>query len=149
MDDCSRLSFDPAQDTSDWRCSGSVQDDGNGVHRCPDNDVATSFAVNPDVRVQAETKGEDGLDEGVAEQKDAEEPGGTESGRPEDDRRTVNPEEAADPEPKERTGETLEGRHVPGGAWLTKVRSFLKDAIKIKRENTAGGERVGTVRSGE
>ncbi|KAJ1176094.1 hypothetical protein NDU88_001377 [Pleurodeles waltl] len=140
-----RLSFDPAQDASDWRCSGSAQDDKNGVHRCPDNDVATSFHVNPDVRVHAETKGEDGLEEGVTEQKDAEEPGGTESGGPEDDRRTGNTEEAADPEPKERTGETLEGRHVPGGAWLTKcdrTSSLVKrEAGKKRKERHFMGQK--------
>ncbi|KAJ1218983.1 hypothetical protein NDU88_006554 [Pleurodeles waltl] len=81
--------------------------------------------VNPDVRVPADTKREDEL-HASAKEKDAEEPGGIASGGPkkaDDDRRTGNPkipEEAADPEKKERTGDTLRDRHVPGGGWLTK-----------------------------
>ncbi|KAJ1189631.1 hypothetical protein NDU88_006375 [Pleurodeles waltl] len=124
--------------------------------RCPDNDEAATFPVNPDVRVHVDTKREDGLDEG-AEQKDAEEPGGTESGgteKAEDDRRTGNPgvpEEAADPEMKEKTGDTLGDRHVPGGAWLTKIRSFLKDTIRIRQENYGrrGEGRGSTERGGK
>ncbi|KAJ1123284.1 hypothetical protein NDU88_001755 [Pleurodeles waltl] len=128
------------RDASDWRCSRGVQEDEDGVLRCLGNDEADASPVNPDVRVPADTKREDGLHVSV-EEKDAEEPGGTASGGPKKtdaDIRTGNPgvpEEVADPDKKERTGDTLRDCHVPGGAWLTKVRSFLKDNIRIKWEN--------------
>ncbi|KAJ1113547.1 hypothetical protein NDU88_001789 [Pleurodeles waltl] len=130
-----RLSFNPAQDASDWRCSRGVQEDEDGVPRCLGNDEAETFPVNLDVSVPADTKREDGLHASEKE-KDAEEPGGIASGGPkkaDDDRRTRNPgvlEEAADPEKKERTGDTLRDRHVPGGAWLTKVADFLDGVSK-------------------
>ncbi|KAJ1124720.1 hypothetical protein NDU88_003169 [Pleurodeles waltl] len=63
--------------------------------------------------------------------------GGAESGGLEDDRRTGNsgvPEEAADPETKERTGDTLGDRHVPGGAWLRKAERFIQFTTAVIHE---------------
>ncbi|KAJ1200577.1 hypothetical protein NDU88_004400 [Pleurodeles waltl] len=60
--------------------------------------------------------------------------------------------EAADQERKERNGDTRTVRHAPGGTWLTKIRSFLKDSIIINQESYGrrggavqeeGGERLG------
>ncbi|KAJ1192286.1 hypothetical protein NDU88_001597 [Pleurodeles waltl] len=123
---CSRLSLNPAQDASDWRCACGLREDKDGVPGFLGNDAADTFPENPDVRVLANTKSEDGL-HAAAEEKDAEEPGGIPSSRQkkaDNDQRNGNhgvPEEAADPENRERTGETLSDCHVPGGTWLTKV----------------------------
>ncbi|KAJ1083393.1 hypothetical protein NDU88_003552 [Pleurodeles waltl] len=78
-----------------------------------------------EIWVPSDTKREDGLHTSI-EEKDAEEPGSAESGRPkkaDDDRRTGNhgvPKEAAHPGRKGRIGDTLTDRHAPGGTWLTK-----------------------------
>ncbi|KAJ1163664.1 hypothetical protein NDU88_004119 [Pleurodeles waltl] len=131
----SRLSPNPALDTSDWRCSRTDED---SVPHCRGNKEADTCTVNPDFRVPAKPNREDGL-QADTEEKDAEEPRDTASGEPkDDDRRTGNtgvPREATDPGVKERTEDMLRDRHVREGAWLTKVRSFLKDNIRIKQEN--------------
>ncbi|KAJ1137037.1 hypothetical protein NDU88_003450 [Pleurodeles waltl] len=94
--------------------------------------------MNPDIWVPNKLKRENGLEE-EAEEQDAEEPGETASDEQKnDDRRSGNPgvpREAADPEEKERPEDTLRDRHVPGGAWLSKEWSFLKDNLRIKQEN--------------
>ncbi|KAJ1088903.1 hypothetical protein NDU88_002057 [Pleurodeles waltl] len=94
--------------------------------------------MNPNIRVPDKLNREDGL-KGGAEEQDAEEPGETASGEQKnDDRRSGNPgvpREPADSEEKERTEDTFRDRHVPGGAVLNKVQYFLKDNIRIKREN--------------
>ncbi|KAJ1133480.1 hypothetical protein NDU88_011768 [Pleurodeles waltl] len=137
---CSRLSFNPAQDASDWRCPRGVQEDEDGVPRSLGNNKADTFPENPDIRVLSDTKREDGLHTSV-EEKDEEEPGSAKSGRTKksnDDRRTGNhgvPKEAADPGRKGSTGDTLTDRHAPGGTWLTMVRSFLKDNLRVNRES--------------
>ncbi|KAJ1163518.1 hypothetical protein NDU88_003976 [Pleurodeles waltl] len=127
-------------DASDWRCPRGVQEDEDGVPRSLGNDEADTFPENPDIRVSSDTKREDGLHTSV-EEKDAEEPGSAESGRPkkaDDDRRTGNhgvPKEATDPGKRGRTGDTLTDRHAPEGTWLTKVRYFLKDNLRVNRES--------------
>ncbi|KAJ1100469.1 hypothetical protein NDU88_005555 [Pleurodeles waltl] len=137
---CSRLSFNPAQDASDWRWPCGVPKDEDGVPRSLDNDEADTFPENPDIRVPSETKREDGLHTAV-EEKDEEEPGNAESGRQkkaDDDRRTGNhgvPREAAYPGRKGRTGDTPTDCHVPVGTWLTKVQSFLKDNLRVNWES--------------
>ncbi|KAJ1192847.1 hypothetical protein NDU88_002153 [Pleurodeles waltl] len=103
----SRLSSNPAPDSSDWRCSHAIQDNEDGVPRCLGNEEADTFPVNPDFRVLTDTKREDGL-HALAEEKDAEEPGDIERGghkREDDYRRTGNPrvpEDAADPGKEEK-----------------------------------------------
>ncbi|KAJ1118632.1 hypothetical protein NDU88_006821 [Pleurodeles waltl] len=136
----SRLSSNAALETSDWRCSRATEDI---VPRCHGDQEAGACTMNPDFRVPGKSNTEGGLESGAAEEQDAEEPAETESGEPKDnDRRSGDPgvpREAADPEEQERNEDTLRGCQVPGGAWLTKVRSFLKDNIRLKREN--GGRR--------
>ncbi|KAJ1177517.1 hypothetical protein NDU88_002772 [Pleurodeles waltl] len=126
---CSRLSSNPAQDSSDWRWPRGVSREGDCLPHCFD-DASTSLE-NPDIRVPSGTKSEDGLHAAV-EEKDAEEPGSEENGgntedqekKADDDRRNGNsvvPREAADPGRKGRNGGTSTDRHAPGGTWLTKV----------------------------
>ncbi|KAJ1098660.1 hypothetical protein NDU88_003767 [Pleurodeles waltl] len=135
-----RLSFNPAQEASDWRCPRGIQEDEDGVPRSLGINKADTFPENPDIRVLSDTKREDGLHTSV-EEKDAKEPGSAQSGRPkkaDDERRTGNHrdlKEAADPGRKGRTGDTLTDRHAPGGTWLNMVRSFLKDNLRVNRES--------------
>ncbi|KAJ1082948.1 hypothetical protein NDU88_003109 [Pleurodeles waltl] len=55
-----RLSFNPAQDASDWRCPRGIQEEEDGMPRSLGNDEADTFPENPDVRVPSDTKREDG-----------------------------------------------------------------------------------------
>ncbi|KAJ1176434.1 hypothetical protein NDU88_001714 [Pleurodeles waltl] len=131
-----RLSSNAALETPDWRCSRATEDI---VPRCHGDQEAGACPINPDFWVPGKSNTEDGLEPG-AEEQDVEEPAETESGELKDnDRRSGDPgvpREAADPEEQERSEDTLRGRHVPGGACMTKVRSFLKDNIRLKRENS-------------
>ncbi|KAJ1129195.1 hypothetical protein NDU88_007566 [Pleurodeles waltl] len=121
-DPCSRLSSNAALDTSDWRCSRATEE---SVPRCRGDKEAGACPMTPDFWI---LKSENGLQLGAKEE-DAEEPEETAGGESEqDERRSGNlvvPREAADPVEKGRSEETRRNRHVPGGAWLTKVRSFF------------------------
>ncbi|KAJ1134723.1 hypothetical protein NDU88_001170 [Pleurodeles waltl] len=105
--------------------------------------------MTPDFRVTRKLNTEDGLVLG-AEDQDVEEPAETQSSEPENNERRSGdpgvPREVADREEQERSEDTLRSRHVPGGAWLTKVPSFLKDNLLLKREK---GGRRGEGRDGE
>ncbi|KAJ1153725.1 hypothetical protein NDU88_006483 [Pleurodeles waltl] len=149
---CSRLSINLAQDASDWCWPRSVHGEENGLPRSLDDDNAGTTLENPDIRVPSGTKSEDGL-QGGDEEEDAEEPGREENGKntkdqekkADDDRRNGNsvvPREAADQGRMVKNGDTLTDRHAPGGTWLTKVWSFLKDSLNINRESygRGGGE---------
>ncbi|KAJ1119413.1 hypothetical protein NDU88_007599 [Pleurodeles waltl] len=122
-------------------------------------DAGTSLG-NPDNRVTYRPKGEDGLDEGrnTDDGEDAEatrreeKEEHTEDGERKannDDSRNGNrvvPTEAADQRETEENGDTRADCHAPGGTWLTKVRSFLKDSI-LKRK-TGELRQEGRVRDG-
>ncbi|KAJ1129775.1 hypothetical protein NDU88_008140 [Pleurodeles waltl] len=62
------------------------------------------------------------------------------------------PREAAEPEEQERSEDTLRGRHVPGGAWLTKCvwesdrgsSPVKRGAGKKRREKHITGQRTPT-----
>ncbi|KAJ1217164.1 hypothetical protein NDU88_004759 [Pleurodeles waltl] len=138
--DCSRLSNTPAQDASDWRCP-------RGIHK--GDNKKSSTLENPDVRVLAETKREDGLQGGVEEdaeeadsEENAESPGDREEQEDADWRQgnSGGPRGVANHGRKEESGDALIARHAPGGTWLTKVRSFFKDSLKLNRE---GNDRKG------
>ncbi|KAJ1083839.1 hypothetical protein NDU88_003994 [Pleurodeles waltl] len=147
---CSRLSINPAQDASDWRCPRGVYREDDGLP-CFLDDEAEITLENPDIRVPAGTKREDGLQGEVVEE-DAEEPGREENGESTEDREEKEdadrrhgnsevPRGAAEQGRKEENGDTLTARHAPGGTWLTKVRSFLKDSLNINWEgNSRRGE---------
>ncbi|KAJ1134473.1 hypothetical protein NDU88_000925 [Pleurodeles waltl] len=159
---CSQLSIDPAQDASDWRWPRGVHGEEDSLPRSLDDDDAGPTLENPDIRVPSGTKREDGL-QGRDEEEDAEEPGREENGKntedqekkADDDRSNGNsvvPREAPDQGRKAKNGDTLTERHAPGGTWLTKVRSFLKDSLSLNRESYGrrgetvqeeGGERLG------
>ncbi|KAJ1088559.1 hypothetical protein NDU88_001716 [Pleurodeles waltl] len=131
-------------DASDWCWPRGVHGEEDGLPRCFDDEDAGTSLENPDIRVPLGTKREDGRPAGVKE-KDAEEAGReekrgnteNEKKKADDDRRNGNcvvPREAADPGRKGRNGDTPTDRHAPGGTWLTKVRSFLKDNHSVNRE---------------
>ncbi|KAJ1210532.1 hypothetical protein NDU88_005895 [Pleurodeles waltl] len=121
---CSRLSSNTALDSSDWRCSRTTEE---SVPRCRGNQGAGACPMTPDFRIPRVVKGENGLRRGVEEEdEDAEEPEETADGELEKPGgRPGNPDvprETADPMQEERREETRRNRHVPGGAWLSKVR---------------------------
>ncbi|KAJ1088743.1 hypothetical protein NDU88_001898 [Pleurodeles waltl] len=126
-DHCSRLSINPAQDASDWRCPRGIHREDDSLPRFLDDDAGTTLE-NPDIRVTAGTKREDGLQGGVVEE-DAEEPENAESTedqeeKADDDGRhgnSVVPRESAEQGRKEKNGDALTARHAPGGTWLTKL----------------------------
>ncbi|KAJ1161714.1 hypothetical protein NDU88_002195 [Pleurodeles waltl] len=107
-----------------------------------DGDAGTSLG-NPDIRVPYGPKREDKLHgrENTDVEADAEATGREEKEEhTEDEERKANngdsrngncvvPTEAADQRETEENGDTRADRHAPGGMWLTKVRSFLKDSI--------------------
>ncbi|KAJ1200576.1 hypothetical protein NDU88_004399 [Pleurodeles waltl] len=141
---CSRLSMNPAHDASEWRLPRGVCGQKDGFPSSLGKEDAGTSLENPDIRVPSGTKREDGLHGG--DEKDAEKQGRKENGKDtedkekkEDDSRrngnSVVPTEAADQERKERNGDTRTDRQAPGGMWLTKVRSFLKDSILTNRES--------------
>ncbi|KAJ1091419.1 hypothetical protein NDU88_004545 [Pleurodeles waltl] len=94
--------------------------------------------MTPDFRIQGEEKSENGLQRG-AKEGDAEEPEETAGGEWEqDERRSGNadvPRETTDPVEKGRSEETRGKCHVPGGAWLNKLRSFFKGQLTEKQKN--------------
>ncbi|KAJ1117854.1 hypothetical protein NDU88_006050 [Pleurodeles waltl] len=151
----SRLSSDTAT-ASEWRCSCGRE---SGVTRYHGDRGAGVSDVTPDFRVQEREKREDGRERA------AEEPDAVDSQTDE----TTKTESEEDEEPKTQTGttdclrdsggtenqepseDTPKSRHIPGGAWLTKVQSFLRDSQLLKREmgGRRGEDRVGEKGVGE
>ncbi|KAJ1092184.1 hypothetical protein NDU88_005296 [Pleurodeles waltl] len=143
---CSRLSIDPAQDTSDCCWPRGVHGGKDGLPRFLDDADAGTHPENPDIRVPSGTRREEGQQGRNEEEEDAEDPGSKESAgnheeqgkKVDDDRRHGNsevPREAAEQGREGKNGDTLTDRHAPGGTWLTKLRSFLKDSLSINRES--------------
>ncbi|KAJ1204527.1 hypothetical protein NDU88_008304 [Pleurodeles waltl] len=141
---CSRLSMNPAQDASEWRLPRGIRKEKDGLPGSLGNDDPGTALENLDIRVPSGTKREDGLQGG--DEEDAEKPGREENGKDTEDKEkkaddgtrngnSVVPTETADQERKGRNGDTLTDRHAPGGTWLKKVRSFLKDSILTNRES--------------
>ncbi|KAJ1151591.1 hypothetical protein NDU88_004371 [Pleurodeles waltl] len=50
------------------------------------------------------------------------------------------PREGADPVEEQRLKETCRNHHVPGGAWLSKVRSFFKGRLIEQQKSWDRGE---------
>ncbi|KAJ1165841.1 hypothetical protein NDU88_006258 [Pleurodeles waltl] len=157
---CSRLSVNPAHDASEWRLPRGVRGENDGLPCYLGNGDAGTSLGNPDIRVPYRTKREDGLteeentddeeDTETTEEEEKEEATEDEERKANDDARRngnrVVPTEAADQRGTEGNGDIREDRHAPGGTWLTKVRSFLKDSILKKRESCGRRGKGGTVR---
>ncbi|KAJ1186459.1 hypothetical protein NDU88_003240 [Pleurodeles waltl] len=95
-----------------------------------------------DFRVPGIENREDGRQSGKEEEEDAVEPKETASGDwDQHERSSGNPDvprEGTDPVEEERSEDTRGGRHVPGGAWLTKIVWALADKeITLDRIVTA------------
>ncbi|KAJ1091324.1 hypothetical protein NDU88_004451 [Pleurodeles waltl] len=131
-----RLSVDTTP-ASKWRCSRGR---ALSISHCHDDWGAGVCDANPDFRVRVNSKREDGRESASkkpdagdlqpignpkTERNDQEEPR-TKAEDP-DGVRTVG--DTRNQEPRE---DTLRNRHVPGGAWLTKVRSLLRDSQFFK-----------------
>ncbi|KAJ1101082.1 hypothetical protein NDU88_006156 [Pleurodeles waltl] len=137
------------KDASDWRCPRGVHKGDSGLPHFLDDETGSTLE-NPDIQVPAETKREDGLQGGVEEdaeeadsEENAESPGDREEKEDADWRHgnSRGPRGVTEQGRKEETGDALTARHAPGGTWLTKVRSFLKDSLKLNREgNNRKGE---------
>ncbi|KAJ1217783.1 hypothetical protein NDU88_005373 [Pleurodeles waltl] len=131
------------------------KDIGNPDGRIPDHIPAVleegktiAMTGNPDIRVPDAREREEGLHVWHAFTKTDAEEGDAENGR----RRETSTTQTKKEEPTEtHPGDTimgqegpeeLERRHVPGGTWLSQVRSCLKDSIRfmVGREGAAGGE---------
>ncbi|KAJ1185829.1 hypothetical protein NDU88_002616 [Pleurodeles waltl] len=134
----SRLSNTPAQDASDWCCPRGVHKGDDGLPHLRDNENRSTLE-NPDVRVLAETKREDGLQEGVEEdaeeadsEENAESPGDREE-QEDADWRHLNsggPRGVAEQGRKEESRDALTARNAPGGTWLTKtINSNMPDTL--------------------
>ncbi|KAJ1119924.1 hypothetical protein NDU88_008107 [Pleurodeles waltl] len=113
-----------------WRCREI------GVTHCPGDRGAGVSDVTPDFQVRETEKREDGQERG-SEEPDAadfqtDESKETESGDQEEPKTragtTDASRDAGGTESQELSEDTLKSRHVPGGAWLNKVRSFLRDS---------------------
>ncbi|KAJ1082717.1 hypothetical protein NDU88_002882 [Pleurodeles waltl] len=115
--------------TSDKSCSRGR---ANSVSSYLDDRGAGVTNENPDFRVLRGEKREDGRGverdaergDGGPERKKEEKAPETPKGNPEEPNPTKNMEERGSPE---AGGETPNRRHVPGGMWLAKVRSLLRD----------------------
>ncbi|KAJ1127240.1 hypothetical protein NDU88_005643 [Pleurodeles waltl] len=144
----SRLSNTPAQDPSDWRYLCGIHKGDDGLTRFRDNKNRSTLE-NPDVRVLAETKREDRLKGGDGggrgrgrqrgERRKPRRPRGT-RGRRLETREQRGLRGVGEQGRKDETGDALTARHAPGGTWLMKERSFLKDSLKLNRE---GNDRKG------
>ncbi|KAJ1191064.1 hypothetical protein NDU88_000381 [Pleurodeles waltl] len=100
--------------------------------------------MTPDIRIPGWVKGEKGLRRGEDEQENAEKLEETaDGGEGKPERRAGNrdvPREGADPVEEQRLEETRRNRHVPGGAWLSKVRSFFKGRLIEQQKSWDRGE---------
>ncbi|KAJ1143404.1 hypothetical protein NDU88_009713 [Pleurodeles waltl] len=128
---CSRLSDNPAPGAPE---SGPVFRSCYGVDgalQCHSNGDAGNRLGNPDIRVPDSKEKEDGLGAMNAEEEtNAVGNENTEDEETKDLGGTKNREDTLGKNGHPRTGSRAEGRnlrHVPGGTWLTKVQSFLKD----------------------
>ncbi|KAJ1153674.1 hypothetical protein NDU88_006433 [Pleurodeles waltl] len=105
--------------------------------------------MHPDFRVPGSIKVDDGLRDGEEEsiedatedaKKGEEKP---DAGRKRGEGRAGNsdvPTERTGPVRKDSSEETHNHRHIPGGAWLNKVRSLFKGQSKETRKSWGGGE---------
>ncbi|KAJ1160975.1 hypothetical protein NDU88_001464 [Pleurodeles waltl] len=141
----------PTAPASEWRCWRCRE---VSVTRCPNNREAGAGAMTPDFRVPGSLKSKDGLqtrgEDPETENLDAEDTGAEnsterkkEETRPGNTAVSWDAEESEDPEQSE---DKLGSRHVPGGAWLSKVLSFLNNNRLLKQEK---GDRRGEGRDGE
>ncbi|KAJ1099326.1 hypothetical protein NDU88_004428 [Pleurodeles waltl] len=150
----------PAHDASEWRLPRGVCGKEDGLPYCLGNRDAGTSCGKPDIRVPDKPEKEDGLPgRGRTEdEEDAEETRREEDGErtkdearktSHDDSRIGNhavPKKPTEQWGTEESGETRAYRHAPGGTWLAKVRSFLKDSVLRKREGyrRRGREEDGT-----
>ncbi|KAJ1175838.1 hypothetical protein NDU88_001123 [Pleurodeles waltl] len=159
---CSRLSSDTALDSSAWRCPHETEE---SVPRCRGNQGAGACPTNPDVRIPGGRKSENGLrrrqeeDDGDAEDRKRMADGGAEESKGRPGNPDV-PRKAADLVQERSREETRRNRHVPGGAWLSKVQSIFKgQRFETKKcwdrgeegrdgEEGLGGEQLGAGREG-
>ncbi|KAJ1199734.1 hypothetical protein NDU88_003567 [Pleurodeles waltl] len=142
-DPCIRLPGDAAPIT-EWRCSRGR---ANSVSSCHDDRGAGVSDTHPDFRGRGDLKREDG------QEKRWREPnadvwkwiGTTDAERNDQEQHRAeleNPDGVKTAEGRrnqEPSEDTLRTRHVPGGAWHTKVRSLLRDRQLFKWEK--GGRR--------
>ncbi|KAJ1172724.1 hypothetical protein NDU88_004568 [Pleurodeles waltl] len=131
--------------TSEKNCSRGR---ASSVSSCPDDRGAGVSNVHPDFRVVKGKKREDGLREGEVnrekrdcrqrqdEEEDTSEPP---KGSPEGPEPARDTEERGSPE---ASVETPKCRHIPGGAWLSKVRSLLRERqfIHLSQDREEEGE---------
>ncbi|KAJ1163803.1 hypothetical protein NDU88_004255 [Pleurodeles waltl] len=159
---CSRESDSAATSDMIQGAEGRSNDPGEhciGHIRNPDDRIPVSlpgqqtkedaFAIpgNSDIRVSEEMEIKDGLRaRGASEKEDAKEKrtgrGGDLEKRPDHEPEEERTETHSEDNPKGRDGpEEPERRHVPGGTWLSQVRSYLKDNFRLMRgrEETVGG----------
>ncbi|KAJ1207464.1 hypothetical protein NDU88_002855 [Pleurodeles waltl] len=163
---CSRVSESPATSQTkpgaEYRFLGPGRHDnediGNPDGRIPDQIPAVleegktiAMTGNPDIRVPDAIEREDGLRARCTFTNTDAEEGEAENGR----RRETSTTQTKKGEPTETDpGDTITGeegpeelkrRHIPGGTWLSQVRSCLKDSIRfmVGKEGAAGGERRG------
>ncbi|KAJ1164630.1 hypothetical protein NDU88_005065 [Pleurodeles waltl] len=150
----------PAHDASEWRLLRGVRGKEDGLPCCLDNRDTGTSRGNPDIRVSTKPEKEDGLPGRVRteDEEDAEETRREEDGeRTEEEARETNNNDSRIENPAvsikptkqwgtEESRETRADRHAPGGTWLAKVRSFVKDSIFRKREGyrRRGEEEDGT-----
>ncbi|KAJ1151300.1 hypothetical protein NDU88_004083 [Pleurodeles waltl] len=107
--------------------------------------------MNPDFRVPEMVKLDDRLRGEEEETKDATEGGRrveeqTDAGRQRGEGRAGNsdvPTKKTGPGRRDSSEEMYTHRHVPGGAWLNKVRSLFTGQSKRNTENGDGGEERG------
>ncbi|KAJ1142814.1 hypothetical protein NDU88_009127 [Pleurodeles waltl] len=129
LTNCNRVD-EYAAYTSKKNCSCSRT---SSIFSCLDDRGAGVSNVHPDFRVGKEKKRENGLREEEVDR----EKGDCRQGRDKEETTSEPPKGSPeDPEPArdteelrspEASVETPKRRHVPGGAWLSKVRSLLRD----------------------
>ncbi|KAJ1082962.1 hypothetical protein NDU88_003123 [Pleurodeles waltl] len=124
-------------DSSDWRCSRALEESVcrshgyQGAGACP---MTTDFRVPG--RVKMDNGPQEEEEENDEDAKEAKETEDTKEGKETADAGAEQPEgrpgnsdvpsETTDPVQEESGEETHKHRHVPGGVWLNKVRSFFK-----------------------
>ncbi|KAJ1115527.1 hypothetical protein NDU88_003751 [Pleurodeles waltl] len=128
-------------DSSDWRCSRASEE---SVCRYRGNQGADACTMTPDFRIPGGVKIENGPRKEEENDEDAEEPKETtDAGAEQPEGRPGNsdvPRETADPVQEGSVEETHKHRHVPGGAWLSKVQSFFKGQHGETKKNWDRGE---------
>ncbi|KAJ1104376.1 hypothetical protein NDU88_001788 [Pleurodeles waltl] len=146
-----RLSGNAAPDSPELRPQLLARDVEEGWHSFQDNENAGTRLGNPDIRFPRNTIREEGLSARKADEEEDDERnadrvpqetreerrfGNTEDSPPKND----HPWEKKEVEPPAL-------RHVPGGTWLTKVQSFIKDNLFLKGKSNGrrreGGDKMG------